>query len=638
MLRKNLWRGRKWAGAAAAVAVAGSLAASALPAFASPELLTPPVPALAGAIVSPNPELPQKCGLNLAMVFDMSASMSNSDVSTVKEASTAAVAALQGTATTMGVYSFATFAQQELAATSLASAQGAGSVTNSINALVRPSDTRTWDGGTNWQQGLNIVPASTYDGVIFFTDGDPTFYGPAPLNERGDGASGNGGTGQGGDANIAASLNAAIPEANRLKDAGTRIVSVGVTGANADRLAKISGPVAGSDYFTTNYDELANILKGIATAGCSGTLNVNKAVEAFDSTETTPGEGWVFDAAAEGAEPAVLTTGANGQAGMSLNFPAKAPVKVTIKERQQPGYSVVAKNGFNAVCTRDGRPLPVANTDDAGNIGFEVTAEAGTITSCTVTNKAPIKAWTMEKTSDTAGTVNPGDTITYTVVASNTGEETVDGITFLDDLSDVLDDATFVSGSAKLVVDGGAAAAVADPAGNILTAGPFSLAKGGSAALSYQVQVKDDAYGATLTNAVTGTGSVPPAQCVAADPCTTTDIVPPKPSPTATPTPTETETPTPTETETPTPTETETPTEAPSETGVPTTGAPATTEAVATTAPGTGPASNMETAVTAPGKDLAVTGAGSALPLLLGGLLLAGGTTMLLLRRIRRAH
>lgn len=96
-------------------------------------------------------------------------------------------------------------------------------------------------------------------------------------------------------------------------------------------------------------------------------------------------------------------------------------------------------------------------TDDTGNIGFEVTAEAGTITSCTVTNKAPVTAWTMEKTSDTDGTVNPGDTISYTVEASNTGEETVDGITFRDDLSDVLDDATFVSGSAKLVVDGGAA-------------------------------------------------------------------------------------------------------------------------------------------------------------------------------------
>lgn len=616
------------AGAVAAVAVAGSLAASALPAFASPELPAPPVSALAGANVSPNPELPQKCGLNLAMVFDMSSSMSTSDVATVKEASTAAVSALQGTATTMGVYSFATFAQQELAATSLASAQGAGRVTSSINALVRPSDTQTWHGGTNWQQGLNIVPTNTYDGVIFFTDGDPTFFGPTPLNERGNGASGNGGTGQGGNANITASLNAAIPEANRLKDAGTRIVSVGVAGANADRLAKISGPVAGSDYFTTNYEELADILKGIATAGCSGTLNVNKAVEAFDSTETTPGQGWVFDAAAEGAEPAVLTTGANGQAGLALNFPAGEPVKVTIKERQQPGYTVVAKDGFNAVCTRDGQPLEVTNTDDTGNIGFEVTAEAGTITSCTVTNKAPVTAWTMEKTSDTDGTVNPGDTISYTVEASNTGEETVDGITFRDDLSDVLDDATFVSGSAKLVVDGGAATAVEDPAGTLLSAGPFGLAKGATATLHYQVRVNDDAYEATLTNAVTGAGSVPPAQCVEAEPCTTTDIVPPKP--TETPTPTETPEPTPTETPTVTPTETPEPTATASETKVPTSSAPA-----------TGPASNMTTTPTADSvssKDLAVTGAGSSLPLLLGGLLLAGGTLMLLVRRVRRTH
>ncbi|MHA7268155.1 DUF7927 domain-containing protein [Arthrobacter sp. HLT1-20] len=616
MTRKTLWRGHKVAGAVAAIAVAGTMVASALPALASTTAAPANISAEAAPAVSPNPELPQRCGLNLAMVFDMSSSMTNDDVKGVKSASTAAVAALQGTGTTLGVYSFATFATQQLAPTSLATGQGTDSVKASIDGLVRPGDSQAWFGGTNWQQGLNIVPTDGYDGVIFFTDGLPTFFGQTPLNEEQNGASGNGGTGQGGDSNVISSLDAAIPEANRLKDAGTRVIGVGVKGADAARLAQISGPNEGSDYFTTNYDDLAKILKDIATAGCTGTLNVNKAVEAFGSTNTTPGEGWKFDATPANAAASVLTTGANGQAGIALDFQAKQPVTVTIKERQQPGYTVVQNGGYNAVCTRDGAPLAVANTNDAGNVGFEVTAVAGTVTSCTVTNKAPVMAWTMAKTSDTQGLVSPGDTINYTVEARNTGEGTVDGISFRDDLTGVFKAASFVAGSAKLTVAGGSPSNVADPTAKVLTAGPFSLAKGTTATLKYQVTVNDDVFGATLTNSVTGSGKVPPAECVDEKPCTTTHIVTPKPTTSASVSPSAT------------------PTQNATATTKPTT--PAATSKAATTGTAGGPTGSAATAVA--DKDLAQTGATAFLPLLLGGLLTAGGVTMLLLRRIRRTH
>lgn len=614
MMKNNLWRGPKIAGAAAALAVAGTMAATALPALAATD-----TPAAQAAVsVQPNPELPQKCGLNLAMVFDMSSSMSDSDVRTVKDASIAAVSALQGTATTMGVYSFATFAKQELAATSLVSAQGAAGVSGSIDSLVRPGDARSWSGGTNWQQGLGVVPTQNYDGVIFFTDGVPTFYGSNPLNTAGTASNGTGGTGQDGSANVAASLAAAVPEANRLKDAGTRVMAVGVNGADAGRLSQISGPSAGADYFTTNYAELAQTLKDIATTGCTGSLNINKAVEAFGSTETTPGEGWTFDVAPAGAEATALTTGANGQAGMTMAFPEKAPVRVSITERQLPGYSVVQKDGFNAVCTRDGNPLQLSNTSAEGNTGFEVTAEAGTITSCTVTNKAPqapLTSWTMAKTSDRSGEVSPGDTINYTVEARNTGNQAVGDVTFRDDLSGVLDHAAFVPGSATLVVGGGASVPVADPDGAILTAGPFSLPVGATARLSYQVKVNQDAHGATLNNAVTGTGQVPPAECVVDKPCTTVNVVPPKPTPT----------PTPSDTATPTPTGT------PSATGVPTT-------AATPTNPASVPASNTPAPTTESAGELAYTGSSAVLPLVVGGLLMAGGVLALMLRRASRTH
>ncbi|WP_074712766.1 VWA domain-containing protein [Arthrobacter alpinus] len=605
------------AGVVAAVAVAGTMAASALPAIASPDSSSV---VSAAASVSPNPALPQKCGLNLALVFDLSNSMSDSDVSTVKSASAEAVAALSGTGTTMGVYSFATFAKQELTATSLASEQGAASVVSSINALTRPGDANTWHGGTNWQQGLKIVPEDTYDGVIFFTDGVPTFYGANPLNQSGNGTNGTGGTGNDSAGNPAESLNAAIPEANVLKDSGTRIIGVGVRGADADRLSQITGPVPDSDFYTTNYDQLAATLKDIATAGCTGTLNINKSVEAHDSTATTPGEGWVFDAFADGSETKTLTTNVNGQAGMSLNFPAQEPVTVTIKERQQDGYTVVQKSGYNAVCTRDGQPLEVVNTGDAGNVGFAITATAGSITSCTVTNKAPVKSWTMEKSSDTDGTVNPGETITYSVTASNTGEQAVDGISFRDDLTAVLEHATYVTGSATLAIGGAAGTAVSDPLAGILSAGPLTLAKGQSALLTYQVKVNGDAFNATLINAVTGTGEVPPSACVQELPCTTTDIVPPQP--TVTPEPTETPT------VTPEPAETPSPSVIPSAPGTP----------KALVVPVTPAAPSTSIAPASAGDDLAYTGSSAALPAVLGGLLLIGGLLLLALRRTRRAH
>ncbi|ALE07127.1 hypothetical protein AL755_19370 [Arthrobacter sp. ERGS1:01] len=671
----------------------------ALPAIAAP---APTKAAAAAPTVSPNPALPQRCGLNLAMVFDLSNSMSDDDIASVKKSSSQAVAALQGTGTSMGVYSFGTFATANLGATSLASAQGATAVTSAINGLIRPGDSNKMLGGTNWQQALAIVPAKAYDGVIFFTDGRPTFFGAAPLNANQSKTSGNGGTGSddtsGTGANVAAALDAAIPEANKLKDAGTRVIGVGVKDADAARLAQITGPVAGSDYYTTNYDQLAATLKAIATAGCQSTLNVNKAVQAFDSTDTTPGAGWVFDATPANAPAVALTTGANGQAGMNLDFTSKQPVAVTIKERQLPGYAVVQNAGFNAVCTRDGAPLAVTNTNDAGNTGFTVTALASTVTSCTVTNKAPLKAWTMSKTSDARGTVNPGDTISYTVDAVNTGVQAVDGISFRDDLSGVLSHARFVPGSATLSVAGGTPVAVADPAAAILTAGPMTLGKGQGARLSYQVVVNDDAFGATLSNAVTGTGSIPPASCTAEAPCTTTDVTPPKPvEPTPTPTPTvepsvdptptvepttdATPTPTPsvepttgptptpsvepttdptptpttdaTSTTSPTPTAdpTPTPTTDATSTSSPTTSIPPTASGTSTTAPtASNPSPTVKGTKVASGApqtakpteaatgDLAYTGASSALPLAVGGLLLASGCVLVMVRRSRRAH
>ncbi|WP_226531034.1 DUF7927 domain-containing protein [Microbacterium paraoxydans] len=125
--------------------------------------------------------------------------------------------------------------------------------------------------------------------------------------------------------------------------------------------------------------------------------------------------------------------------------------------------------------------------------------------------------------------VDPGDTVTYRVVATNSGTVPIEDVVLTDDLSLVFDDAAFVAGSGELSVDGGAPVAVADPAGDTLTTEPFVLPIGADAVLTYQVRVDDDAWERTLTNVVTGAGGTeeeptPPLPCV--EECTTTQVTP----------------------------------------------------------------------------------------------------------------
>lgn len=142
----------------------------------------------------------------------------------------------------------------------------------------------------------------------------------------------------------------------------------------------------------------------------------------------------------------------------------------------------------------------------------------------------PIKGeFLLSKSSDpqSGSLVNPGDVITYTVTAVGS-DGPVNGVTIQDNLTDVLDDASFVPGSAKLTIGTQAPSNVADPTGTnpvLLTAGPIDLVPGVPATLTYQVKVNDDAWSRTLRNVVTGSseGGVPPTSC---EPCSTTHPTP----------------------------------------------------------------------------------------------------------------
>ncbi|MCX5390478.1 hypothetical protein [Streptomyces sp. NBC_00094] len=220
---------------------------------------------------------------------------------------------------------------------------------------------------------------------------------------------------------------------------------------------------------------------------------------------------------------------------------------------------------------------PGTKLDDTATVAFEgkQTGREQKRTSNTVRNTVSSKpGYVIKKTADRTSAA-PGDKVTYRIDVTNSGNTGLSRLTVTDDLSDLLDDATYDD-------DATATSGTTDYTAPRLS-WTGDLGVGESARLTYTVTVEEPAAGdQQMTNTVVG--DLPGGNCTAggSDPdCTTTTEVVVPPTPTPTPTPTE---PTPTPTEpTPTPTPTEpTPTPEPSTS----TGGPAPTESGA---PGPGP-------------------------------------------------
>lgn len=142
-------------------------------------------------------------------------------------------------------------------------------------------------------------------------------------------------------------------------------------------------------------------------------------------------------------------------------------------------------------------------------------ADAGTPFEATDTDIDGLRRLTVTKTSDAlpAG-VRAGDEVEYTVVLTNSGTvdyTSGDPATVVDDLSDVLDDAAFVPGSATVEV-GGTTSPLADPVAGLL-GWSGALPVGDSAVLRYRVTVGDGSTGdLSLVNTAYSAGAV--SSCV----------------------------------------------------------------------------------------------------------------------------
>ncbi|UOQ89895.1 VWA domain-containing protein [Agromyces endophyticus] len=107
----------------------------------------------------------------------------------------------------------------------------------------------------------------------------------------------------------------------------------------------------------------------------------------------------------------------------------------------------------------------------------------------------PTPGFVLWKTSDPAdGLVEPGDTIEYTLHAWNFSQASVEGATAVDDLADVLDDATLTEPlDPSLTLDGT----------DLEWAVPDLAVGSDEATVSFEVTVDDDAWNAQLVNVVT---------------------------------------------------------------------------------------------------------------------------------------
>ncbi len=177
-----------------------------------------------------NPRFPAKCGIDVAILHDLSNSVEAPDLTAMKAASTSFVNALVGTPSQVGTFTFATSAP----------ASGAGNATLGAHVGLhcgrghdgqrpdqRHDPPRRRGGGTNWDRGINQVAqsASTFDVLVVITDGNPTFYGD-PVQGPGS-------------RTRFRELENGIFSANAVKAEGTEVLAVGV-GAGVTSPASVS--------------------------------------------------------------------------------------------------------------------------------------------------------------------------------------------------------------------------------------------------------------------------------------------------------------------------------------------------------------------------------------------------------------
>ncbi|MDO4761478.1 MAG: VaFE repeat-containing surface-anchored protein [Corynebacterium sp.] len=176
-----------------------------------------------------NPEMPQRCGLDIALLFDLSLSVNRANgLEPLRDAGLGVINGLKGTGSRIGIYNFGSGANTRPSVKTqkldLNNSRNIQDLTRAVSAIVTQRNVWEQGSGTNWEAGLATIPLkqpgtdSGYDVVYLLTDGLPTTNNVD--NQKFDSNA----TKDLGTATHQADLVRAVHAANRLKQTGTRIV------------------------------------------------------------------------------------------------------------------------------------------------------------------------------------------------------------------------------------------------------------------------------------------------------------------------------------------------------------------------------------------------------------------------------
>ncbi|WP_152617555.1 VWA domain-containing protein [Phaeacidiphilus oryzae] len=347
-----------------------------------------------------NPPLPEKCGLDVAVLLDLSSSLGSSGLASLKAATGTFIDSLVGTPSRVALFSFDGSSPSTSVGTNYPDLMP---VSTQGNADKVKSIYQNWTlgSGTNWDQALYSVARApqTYELAVVITDGNPSYFDdPA--------------AGSGTYTNLA-STEGGVYSANAVKAKGTRVVALGVgSGVEGDsglNLRAVSGetPFDGSNYETADYYQAADFsgaaeaLHNLVVGQCANAVTVIKQIappetSGEDVTGAEPaGAGWTFtaDSASPGVTGVPVADTTTGDGTGSVSFEpgyegSESSIDLAVSETQHPGYELVTQGGRNAVCTDLDTDSPVAVTNggpaSGSTPGFSVEAPRGDAVTCTV--------------------------------------------------------------------------------------------------------------------------------------------------------------------------------------------------------------------------------------------------------------
>lgn len=211
--------------------------------------------AQAASAAVPNPAWSGSCPQRFLLVLDQSESMGAQE-DEVQQAAEDLVDALRGTTNLVGVITFGTDARRDVDMTDVSDDERRQRIKDHIDDL----DILTGAaGGTNWEAALASAESLDPDVVVLVTDGQPSVHGvPADMTSQPEDA---------------LNVTASVAAADRLKQAGTRVVGVGLgldqTAVAEANLVAVTGPGLGDDYYTAGVHDLLPALYDVVSKSCA---------------------------------------------------------------------------------------------------------------------------------------------------------------------------------------------------------------------------------------------------------------------------------------------------------------------------------------------------------------------------------